>query len=388
MTDRVRLRVEGRFPERFIERALARGVRFEAVERPGPRELLVTARTPDARLVMALARELGLTAAVESRRGWRAALAAALERRTLIAGLALCAALVWLFSARIWLVEVAALDEALPPEARAMLAERLDALGVRPGALRAAIDPAAVSAQLLSEFDRLAYAGLRLRGVRATVEYRLEDAPPAVYRPDEAGSLIAGRDAIVLSVQTLAGLACVRPGDVVRAGQLLISGEERAGAEETRPVRALGEVVGRVWFTGRCEGALRETVRERTGRVRWSSALRLLSWRWPLTEAEDFTSEDVETSVLPVGGLFLPMRIERRTLFEVSERAVPADRTAFARTLESRALAQARAKLPEGARETDRWTRTTERGGTMTAEAVVEAAMNIAVEDMKRNPEP
>ena len=55
MTDRVTMTVSGRFPERFIERALARGARFQRVERMGPRALRLSADAADARAVAALA---------------------------------------------------------------------------------------------------------------------------------------------------------------------------------------------------------------------------------------------------------------------------------------------------------------------------------------------
>ena len=378
MTDRVRLCVKGRFPERFIQRALSEGVRFETVRRTDTRELLVEAATPDARAVCALAERLGLQACVESREGWRWALQAALRRSTLLAGLMLCGALVMLFAAHVWFVDVTALDTPLPPAEEAALRLRLAEMGAWSGAWRSDIDPAFLSARLLSEFDGLTYAGARLRGVRLAVEYQTEDAPPPIYQADEARSLTAARDAVVLSVEALDGRACVKPGDTVRAGQLLISGEERAGADETRAVRAQGHVMGRVWFTARREGALMETVRTRTGGRRQAAALRLFGWRWPLTEAAEFACQDEETDILPIGGLYLPAVVERRTLREARESVVPADRGALEASLSREALDAAAAQLPEGAWESARWTQTREEDGVLVVEATVEAAMDIA----------
>ena len=381
MTDRVRLRVKGRFPERFVERALSQGVRFLEIERLGPRELRLTASSPDAAAVSALAEELGLALTVESREGWRAAAKKARRRATLLPGLALCALLVALFAGRVWIVDVVPLDGEQPPALGMALAASLRDMGVTPGASRASLDTALISARLLSEFDSLAYAGVRLRGARLTVEYKAEDPAPPVYRAEEAGSLFAARDAIVLSVEPLAGKACVQPGDTVKAGQTLISGEERAGAQETRPVRALGEVIGRVWFSAESAAPLTETLRQRTGRVRYASTLPLFGGRWALTEAADYAREDVETDVLPVGGLFLPIRIERRAMYEVTEREVPADRAALEEDLARQALTEARAQLPDGARERACWTETTEAEGLLTVAAYVEAAMNIATQN-------
>ena len=115
MTDRVTMTVSGRFPERFVERTLARGARFEEIRCEGPRKLRLAASAADARAVGALAGELGLRARVIRRVGWPVWLDRAKARGTLAAGLLLCAALVAAFAGRVWRVDVTALEGALPP---------------------------------------------------------------------------------------------------------------------------------------------------------------------------------------------------------------------------------------------------------------------------------
>ena len=380
MTDRVEMVLAGRFPERFIERALEKGVRFETIRRTGVREVRLWVTGADEAAVAALAAELGLKIQTIRREGWPVRWRALRARSTLAAGLALCALLVWLFAGRVWRVDVTPLEGASPEAGPALQAWLLEQ-GVRPLMSRAAVHPALLSAQLLGRFDNLTYAGVRLRGVLLTVEYGTEDAPPRVYRAGEAGSLVAARDAVVLRVEPLAGKACVKSGDAVKAGQLLVSGEERTGAETTHAVRALGQVIARVWFTGRCEAPLAERVRQRTGRVRYAAALKLFDWRWPLAEAEAFPCQDVETEYLPVCGLYLPVAIERRALCEVVEQDEPADRAALEQALTEQALGRARSQLPDGAQETASWTEVSESDGRLQAEAVIEAEMDIAIQN-------
>ena len=381
MTDRVSLTLTGRFPERFIQKALTRGARFASIRREGSRTLRLTASAADARIIEALAAELGLAVRESGRAGWPEWLKRLWARRTLAAGLLLCAALLWAFAGRVWRVEVTPLADPLPPEAEARLVRWLEDQGVKPLMRRSDVEPSLLSARILAEFEELAYAGVRLRGAHLSVEYSPEDAAPPVYRPEDAGGLYAARDAVVLSVEPLAGKACVKPGDAVRAGQLLVRGEERVGPEETRSVRALGRVTGRVWFEARREAPLTETARLRTGRVRTASALRLFSWRLPLMEAADFACQDEATEYLPVVGLYLPMAIERRTLREAAERLQPVDRGETKARLEAEALAAARKKLPPEATERLSWTETQEAEGRLIVRAVIEAEMDIAIQN-------
>lgn len=380
MTDRVRLRLTGRMTERLIERARAQGAAFERIERQDARSLRLETSTAGARIVCALAEEYGLSAEVLSRSGWRAALVKIRTRWTLAVSAVLAAACVFLFTARVWLIDVRPLGESLPPDEEARVLETVNELGAYVSAKSGDIDAVFISNALLSRFDKLSYAGVKKRGVTLTVEYRLAHETPAVYDASDARSLYALRDAVVLSVEPLAGKACVEPGDTVRAGQTLIRGEERVSLEEMQRIRAAGAVIGRVWLTDAESAPLAENVVRRTGRTQSASALRLFRWALELKRAEGFSSQEEETQLLPVGGLYLPLMIERHIYYETESRRVEADKTAIEKTLTETALARARSLLPEGAKERAFWTETTAADGEMRVEAVVEAEMNIAVD--------
>ncbi len=380
MADRVRLRLTGRMTERLIERARAQGAAFGHIERQDARCLRLETSTEGARLVCALAEQYGLSAEILSRSGWRSALAKIRARWTLAVSAVLAAVCVYLLTARVWLIDVRPLGARLPPDEEARILETVNELGAYVSAKSGDIDAVFISNALLSRFDVLSYAGVKKRGVTLTVEYRLAHEAPDVYDASDARSLYALRDAVVLSVEPLAGQACVKPGDTVRAGQTLIRGEERVSIEQTRRIRAAGAVIGRVWLTNAKSAPLAETVVRRTGRVESRSALRLFSWTLDLKRAADFPSQEEETQLLPVGGLYLPLMIERHICYETESRRVEVDRAALEKTLAEAALAGARRLLPEGARERSFWTNVTAADGEMRAEAVVEAEMNIAAD--------
>ena len=380
MADRVRLRLTGRMTERLIERARAQGAAFGRIERQDARCLRLETSTEGARLVCALAEQYGLSAEILSRSGWRSALVKIRARWTLAVSAVLAAVCVYLFTARVWLIDVRPLGARLPPDEEARIVETARELGAYVSAKSGDIDAVFISNALLSRFDVLSYAGVKKRGVTLTVEYRLAHEAPDVYDASDARSLYALRDAVVLSVEPLAGRACVKPGDTVRAGQTLIRGEERVSIEQTRRIRAAGAVIGRVWLTNAKSAPLAETVVRRTGRVESRSALRLFSWTLDLKSAADFPSQEEETQLLPVGGLYLPLMIERHICYETQSRRVEVDRAALEKTLTEAALAGARRLLPEGARERSFWTNVTAADGEMRVEAVVEAEMNIAAD--------
>ena len=105
----------------------------------------------------------------------------------------------------------------------------------------------------------------------------------------------------------------------------MCSSAERASAEETRGIAARGEVVARTWVEAEADVSLVRLERVYTGQTRTNSLLRLLSWQLPLSPAEPFPVCETTVEHLPVGGLFLPLMIERTTYAECEVRGVDQD---------------------------------------------------------------
>ena len=329
----IRLRVEGLMLERLLERAMERGATFRRVERDGARALTLDTGERGAAIVRDLCARHSLRVEEVRVTGLNALRRFCLRRWTLLPGLLLCAALLCLYTQRIWQVDVAivgeraaALDEA---RVRAMLAE----LGVRPGMPARDVDTDRLELALSARLEELSFVGARVQGVRLLVEVAPSLEAPDVYDIDAARDLVAACDGVIVSVNAQSGVAAVEVGDTVRRGDVLIRGEERSGAEETRGVAARGEVVARTWVEAEAEASLVRLERAHTGRARTNSVLRLLGWELPLSPADPFPACEATVERLPVGGLFLPLMIERTTYEEYEVRAVERDAEALKASL-------------------------------------------------------
>lgn len=383
MRGEVAVRVACLLPERLLERALKRGARFDRVCADGDRDLVVECDAASARILTEVCARYRLDAKVVARRGRSALAAYARRRATLPVGLLVAAALCWLFLGRIWLIDIAFVGDAAALGDRGALAQALSDAGVAPG-MRRDVDLGALEKRLQAEAGSCASIGARLRGVRLLIEAEPEIPSPPLYDVAAARDLVADRDGIVISAVARAGELCVQPGDAVRRGQLLIRGEEKAGAEEVQPIAALGEVVVRAWFTGEATLPTRETRTLYTGRTATASRLRT-PWRsWPITEGEAFADEIRHTETLPVGGLFLPVAVERETRREVARRQAALDERALRAQLEALAMADAARRLSDEGPATyqvlRRWVDIAPAGGdALRARAVIEISVNAAV---------
>lgn len=370
-------------PARLIHRALEQGARFESIRLSGKRRMVAACDAQSARILLSLCERYSVPAKVLRRGGRSGMLAFLRERRTLPLGIAVFLMLCAAFLSRIWWVDVTLSGENAQSEGLAMLRSAIHDAGIAPGIGKRGIDPGLL-AQRLTALGRYSYVGTRIQGVRLLVEAVPEVSAPAVYDVDAARDLVAGMDGIVVRAVARAGQLCVKPGDAVRRGQVLIRGEELATKDETRPIAALGEVVVRAWVTGRASLPLSRTERRPTGRVSFATSLTTPWQKWPIVEGDAFDQQTEDAKRLPIGGLFIPVEIERVVRREMASATVAADRTALEARLAALAFADAAMRLclngPEGCGITDSWVNYEQTPGAMRAIAIYEIQSNAAVE--------
>ena len=160
----------------------------------------------------------------------------------------LAAVLIWLASGVIWDVRVEGEGDLDTDRIRAELA----ACGLAPGCRLSSLDTDAIERRLLTNSDGVAWVSVNVKGTVAYVQVRelLKPESAADQKPEEGGvNLIASCDGRVESVRLVRGEVMVGPGDVIRKGQLLISGVRDMGDGSYDVMAAAGEVWARTEHT-------------------------------------------------------------------------------------------------------------------------------------------
>lgn len=299
--------------ERFMNTLQKEGVPLLGARRADRRTLECACYLRDLPRVRQLAGEKGWRVTRE-RPAQLAAVLGALRRRPgalLGAALALAAALV--LSQFVWRVEI---NGAGPY--RADIAAYLEEAGYVPGARRDALDASALERNLTLRYPEVAWFHAYVSNVTLVV-----DVTRGVPMPDlpsaQPGDVVALRDGIVDSVRVYAGTAAVQAGDAVRAGQVLIRGEERGADGAVVPVAARGAVIARCWLTHTVEMSMLEIHSEETGR---EAAVQQIVTPWFSLPAEpetpDFLASNAYITQTPVAGCFFPVWRKTTVLREVS----------------------------------------------------------------------
>ncbi|MBO4925297.1 MAG: sporulation protein YqfD [Clostridia bacterium] len=369
---RVRFTVRGLNLERLMNEAGKRKIRFMRVAKKGNRTAEITCTEKDWRTLSALARKKGYETGEARPVGWLRWLRFLGARWGLLAG-AVLGAVLTAFSLRfLWRVQIGNAG-AYGADVRAFLEEK----GIRPGMLRSEVDLSALREEMewrwpAVQWVRAEWAGVTLRilldeGVRA----------PQVETRGENGDVVAAEDGILLRLTVYAGTPAAKAGDLVRAGQVLIRGEERGRDGEAHPVKARGEAVARVWVAARCRMPLWEEKTLPTGKWqgRWVIETPFLSWS--PREQPAYLTWDLETETLPLGGAWAPVRLRRETYWEAAAERTSRDAEETKRECAAAAM-RLLAEAVSGDETVDKWINFSMiEGDAVRAEAVAEVRRDI-----------
>ncbi|MBR3691219.1 MAG: sporulation protein YqfD [Clostridia bacterium] len=252
----VELRVRSAWPERLLNLAARGGAAVWDVRREDAETLRLSMRMNQwERLAPRLA-DAGLAAEVLRRRGFPVLRSRLEARPVLLFGLPVGLACLCVASLFIWDVR-----PEIPGEGNAELAAALRQVGIHAGAYAKGIDVQQAQNELLLLLPEYKWIAANIRGSRAVISLRRADpgAPPEA----EAADLVAERDGLITGFAALAGTPAVKPGDTVRAGDILVWGYEENAAGERRPVQAAAWCKARSWATLRASTDLQ--VREMGG---------------------------------------------------------------------------------------------------------------------------
>ena len=216
------------------------------------------------------------------------------------------------------------------------------------------------AAMKLTALDGCAHASVRRQGVALIVEIACEEPSPTLYDMGSPRDLVALCDGVISSVNVKSGTAMVRPGDTVKKGQVLISGFERAGKEDFTDLSALGSVKARIWSEGTAQAGIYVGQKKYTGRKSEEIILKCPWYDITLKPGAGFEKCDTHVFRADIGGLFVPIYIEKTFRREYELVYTKQDTETLKLTLESESHADACTKAaenaPDNAEIVDKWT--------------------------------
>lgn len=311
--------VQGLNLERLLNLLKKEEVPLWHLRRTDGRTLEAVCRAGDEPAIRALCEEKGWRYAPRGPVGLAALLHRLRKRPGLLIGGAMALIVLCVALRFVWAVRV---NGAGPYQAD--IAQYLQESGLGPGTPIRRVDARKLETRLTLRYPKIAWFRVYVSGMTLVVDVT-QGHPAPEMAAASPGDLVASRDGVVKEIRVYAGTAAVQPGDVVRAGQVLIRGEERGRDENITPVRAEGVVLARCWKQVIVETPMLTTRDMETGREKTVHRLETPWLCWPAElEEPEFLQWNTYITTQPVGGAFFPLWRKTVAYREVSlEYALP-----------------------------------------------------------------
>jgi similar to stage IV sporulation protein len=158
------------------------------------------------------------------------------------------------------------------------IADSLAESGVKIGMKRNKIDRDEAQRVMMTKLPEIGWIGINVKGSTVIVDVKERTVLPPAFDRDSPRSFIAASDGVITEINVTDGVQSVKIGDVVRKGQMLISGQVESETTPTRFVRADGVVFARVWHEETVDLPLYEEIKTATGKNKSKHTLKIFDF--------------------------------------------------------------------------------------------------------------
>ena len=222
----VRIHISGFSVERLINQAALAGIVFWDVQRVGGMVHAKVSRR-DYWLLGRIAEKTGTDLKVAAKVGLPAIAKRYKKRVVLLLGCLIFAAGLVILTSFIWKIDIQGNDRICTDEMLEFLAGNDFATGT----FRHGIAYRDVERLLMSQFGDIAWVSLSITGTRAQIRLIEAIPPPEIIDMYTPTDIVAAKDGIIVQMATSRGTPLFVPGDVVRQGEVLVSGQLAIGVE-------------------------------------------------------------------------------------------------------------------------------------------------------------
>ncbi|MCL2377320.1 MAG: sporulation protein YqfD [Defluviitaleaceae bacterium] len=243
----VKIHILGFAAERLINRANAEGIIFWDVGRVQV-AISVKVSYRDYKRLCGIADKTGSTLKVVGFAGLPTIVARLRKRGALMAGCLLFVAGLVALTSFIWRIDIVGTDRLDADEMIEFLAEN----GFEVGTFRHGIAYRDVESLLMARFSDIAWVSLSIRGTAAEIRLVETIPQPEIVDLSTPTDIVAAKDGLIVQMATSLGVPQFVPGDVVRAGEVLVSGQLTIGVEGEEItyeyIRAQSEIWARLYY--------------------------------------------------------------------------------------------------------------------------------------------
>lgn len=213
------IQIKGISPERFINLCSYRKIYIWNLTRVnGKYQFNISIK--DFKSLKPIIRKTGIVPRIIEKRGLPFFLKKNKKRKAFFLGVLACIILVYIMSLYIWNISFSGGSKYTPET----LIKFLDDNNVSAGMKKSKINCQKIEEDIRLEYKDIGWVSAEIKGTRLIIKITETNMPIPIQKVTTPSHIVASKDGIIQSIITQTGEPQVRPGDVVKKGDLLVSG--------------------------------------------------------------------------------------------------------------------------------------------------------------------
>lgn len=239
----IKIEIQSLMPEKFINLLWKNNVHIKNITKVNITTMTMDVNLKDYGKIEEVGKKTETRIKVVGRKGLSFFILRLGRQLTLCGGIVIFIFGLYFLSTFIWNIEISVDKTLTPYEVR----QKLYSYGIRPGIPKKKINVYALEDKMSKDNDDIMWVRARIEGAKLKINVVQRVGPPTIEKAETEGNVVAKMDGEVIRVYTTAGTAAVKPGDIVKSGQVLIKGEQGKDGS-TYTVHANGSVIAKTFY--------------------------------------------------------------------------------------------------------------------------------------------
>lgn len=380
------IKIEGLTLEKFINLAISKNIILWDITRIDYTTLSAKISIAGFKELRDVVQKVGCRVNVIEKKGYPFFINKFKYRKMLALGSVLSIILVIFLTSFIWNIDIIG-NERIPDEE---IINVLQSISIKEGIRKSSAKAEDISNTLLLNIQELSFANVEIRGTKMIIEVRERSSAKVEVKEDVPCNIVASKRAVIEKIIVKNGKALVTEGEIVKEGQILITGA--INNEDFEPpllVHSEGSVFARTKYTQIIEEPIIKTVDEETGEVFTTREIVIGEKRIQLMNGEiPFKSYIESKKVKEIGDLGiikLPVVTIQHTYKEVERIKIKQDVDALKKITAVQGTQQLMDKIPDESNVISKDVRYSIEDGVLFTEVIIEVSEDIGVKEKITN---